>query len=389
MARLYRADNDRLSPKTRLSGAGFGNILDVTDVDMGNSGKTPAVETILRPGQILDHKYRVEKLIGLGGMAAVWAGANKRTGKRVALKMILQSLADSEEMRERFRREALAAGRINHPNVVTVFDVFDHDGRECIVMELLLGEPLADRLARQGLMEPEEAFALLLPALRGVAAAHAHHVIHRDLKPDNVFLCTSADGEYVTTKVLDFGISKIMHPSGESSDLTLAGKSMGTPAYMAPELANGSRMCDRRTDVYGFGAVLYEALSGHRPFQGLEGLQLLDYIIKEPPRPIASFRPDLSPEVLAVVERAMAKDPKDRYRSVESLIGAIESLLPATTISRALTPVVGVPVIPAADMIRRLGEEPRQSRTPWILAGVALAISSALALWAGYTLFRR
>jgi len=358
---------------------------------MGKNGKTPAVETILRPGQILDHKYRVEKLIGLGGMAAVWAGVNKRTGKRVVLKMILQSLADSEEVRERFRREALAAGRINHPNVVTVFDVFEHEGRDCIVMELLLGEPLADRLARQGVMEPDEAFALLLPALRGVAAAHAHHVIHRDLKPLNIFLCTSPDGEYLTTKVLDFGISKIMHPSAEASDLTLAGKSMGTPAYMAPELANGSRILDRRIDVYGFGAVLYEALSGHRPFQGLEGLQLLDQIIKETPRPIASFRSDLSPEVVAVVERAMAKDPKNRYRSVESLIGAIETLLPATTVSRALTPVVGVPVIPAADMLRRSGEtiDPRQSRAPWIVAGAALAISSALALWAGWTIFRR
>ena len=355
---------------------------------MGKNGK--GVETILRPGQILDHKYRVEKLIGLGGMAAVWAGVNKRTGKRVVLKMILQSLADSEEVRERFRREALAAGRINHPNVVMVFDVFDHEGRDCIVMELLLGEPLADRLARQGPMEPDEAFALLLPALRGVAAAHAHHVIHRDLKPHNIFLCTSADGEYITTKVLDFGISKVLLPAGQSGDLTLAGKSMGTPSYMAPELANGSRTLDRRTDVYGFGAVLYEALSGHRPFQKFEGLQLLEHIIKEPPQPIVSFRPDLSPEVIAVVERAMAKDPVERYRSVESLIGAIESLLPAMTLSRALTPVVGVPVIPAADMLRRSGEsgDPRQSRTPWILVGAILGSSLALALWAGWRLLR-
>ena len=380
-----------VSPKERLSVSGFRDILDVTNAGMDKSGKTPGVETILRPGQILDHKYRVEKLIGLGGMAAVWTGVNKRTGKRVVLKMILQSLADSEEVRERFRREALAAGRINHPNVVMVFDVFDHEGRDCIVMEHLLGEPLSDRLARQGLMEPDEAFSLLLPAARGVAAAHAHHVIHRDLKPHNIFLCTSADGEYITTKVLDFGISKIMQPSAESSDLTLAGKSMGTPSYMAPELASGSRVLDRRTDVYGFGAVLYEALSGHRPFQGLEGLPLLDHIIQEPPRPIASFHPDLSPAVVAVVERAMAKDPNDRYRSIESLIGAIESLLPAMTLPRALTPIVGVPVIPAADMIRRSGEtaDSQPSRTPWILVGAILGISLALALWAGYTLFRR
>jgi eukaryotic-like serine/threonine-protein kinase len=358
---------------------------------MGKNGKTPGAETILRPGQILDHKYRVEKLIGLGGMAAVWVGVNKRTGKRVVLKMILQSLAESAEARERFRREALAAGCINHPNVVTVFDVFEHEGHDCIVMELLLGEPLSDRLARQGLMEPEDAFAVLLPALRGVAAAHAHNVIHRDLKPHNIFLCTSPDGEYVTTKVLDFGVAKIMQPMGESRELTLAGNSMGTPAYMAPELASGSRAFDRRTDVYGFGAVLYEALSGHRPFQGPEGPGLLESVVKDTPRPLASFRPDLSPEVIAIVERAMAKEPAKRYRSVESLIGAIESLLPAASVPRALTPVVGVSVIPATDRLRRFSKVANsgRSRTPWIVAGVALAISVALALWTGYTLLRR
>lgn len=341
------------------------------------------IEKLLSPGQILDHKYRIEELIGRGGMGAVWAAEHKRTGKRVVLKMLLQSLADDEEARERFRREALATGRINHPNVVTVFDVFDHEGRDCLVMEHLVGETLADRLARTGPLDPDEAFPLLLPALRGVAAAHAHHVVHRDIKPHNIFLCAGPDGEYVTTKVLDFGISKSVGPAANAKDLTVSGKAMGTPAYMAPELVNGHRISSRRTDVYGFGAVLYETLSGHRPFEGFEGILLFEKIANEPPTPITTFRPGLERDVVALVERAMAKDPQARFRSVEMLIGAIESLLPPAAMLRALTPVVGVPIIPSGDPTRRSGEtaDPRRTRLPWIIAGIMTAVAVGLALW--------
>jgi serine/threonine-protein kinase len=343
---------------------------------------TDAIEKLLSPGQVLDHKYRVENLIGVGGMGAVWAAVNKRTGKRVALKMLLHALLDDEEARERFRREALATGRINHPNVVTIFDVFDHEGCDCLVMEHLSGETLAARLRRTGPLEPDEAFPLLLPALRGVASAHAHQVIHRDLKPHNIFLCTGPDGEYVTTKVLDFGISKILEAAPDGKDLTMAGKAMGTPAYMAPELVSGDRIASRRTDVYGFGVVLYETLTGHRPFEGLKGIPLLKHIANEPPARVASFRPDLDANVVALVERAMAKDPRDRYRSVEMLIGAIESILPAASVLRALTPVVGVPIIPSQGTgPAQESSGSRRLRLPWVVAGVASAIAVGLAAW--------
>jgi eukaryotic-like serine/threonine-protein kinase len=339
-----------------------------------------AIESLVSPGEILDHKYVVENLIGVGGMSAVWAATNRRTGRPVALKMLLQSVAEDEAARERFRLEALAAGRINHPNVVTIFDIFEHGARDCIVMERLVGESLAVRLARAGPLDPAEAFPLLLPALRGVAAAHAHQVIHRDLKPHNVFLCAGPDGAYVTTKVLDFGISKILQPTPGKDDPTNPGKLMCTPPYMAPELAEGDRTARRRTDVYGFGAVLYETLTGHRPFEGLEGMPLLNHIAKLPPTPMTSFRPDLHPDVVALVERAMAKDPRDRYRSVEMLIGAIESLLPAASVLHALTPVVGVPIIPGGGPSPPVGES-SQPRLPWIVAGIATAIAVGLALW--------
>jgi len=342
-----------------------------------------AIEQLLHPGQILDHKYRVEQLIGMGGMGAVWSGVNKRTGKRVALKMLLQSLADNEIARERFRREALAAGRINHPNVVTVFDVFDHEGRDCLVMEYMVGESLADRLARTGPLEPDEAFPLLLPALRGVAAAHVHQVVHRDLKPHNIFLCTGPDGNYVTTKVLDFGISKILEAGPGGEELTMAGKAVGTPNYMAPELLSGNRDVSRRTDVYGFGAVLYETLSGHRPFEGLAGIPLLDQIVHERPTPMTVFQPGLAPDVVALVERAMAKEPRGRFRSIEMLIGAMEYLLPPISKLHPLTPVVGVPIISAAELMGLSGERlaPRRAHLPWIVAGVMSLAALGLGLW--------
>jgi eukaryotic-like serine/threonine-protein kinase len=341
-----------------------------------------AIESLLRPGQVLDHKYVVERLIGIGGMGVVWAAVNKRTAKPVALKVLLERLADDEKARGRFRLEALAAGRINHPNVVTIFDVFEFEGRDCMVMEYLAGETLAERLARTGPLAPEEALPLLLPALRGVAAAHAHRVIHRDLKPHNIFLCAGPGGEYVTTKVLDFGISKIQKAVTSEQDLANTARFMGTPQYTAPELITGQSAAGRRTDVYGFGVVLYEALTGHRPFEGLKGIPLLSHIANEAPASISSFRPDLDPNVVALVERAMAKDPDDRYRSVEMLIGAIEAILPAAAVLGALTPVVGVPIIPP----RGLGTSSesvvlRRPRLPWMIAGIASTIAVGLAVW--------
>jgi serine/threonine protein kinase len=351
---------------------------------MWNAGeqRATALGSLLKPGQVVDRKYRVSHLIGSGGMATVWAGENKRTGKRVALKIIQESLRESEDARERFRREALAAGRINHPNVVTVFDVLDLDGHDCIIMEMLEGETLAERLARKGLLDPDEAFALLLPAMRGVATAHAYRVIHRDLKPHNVFICVDHDGEYVTTKVLDFGISKIIDPAHPPGDLTVAGATVGTPAYLAPEFAYGSRHIDQRADIYGFGVILYETFSGRRPFEGAKTMELFSKILNEDPEPLATYRPDLPAEVLAIVQKAMARDPKDRYRSMESLIGAIESLLPPSPIPRSLTPIRGVPAVPFHEL--RTGERGSRPRL-WAALGAAAATLVGLLLWAMLT----
>ena len=181
----------------------------------------------------MDGKYRVEHLLGQGGMAAVWAGTNERTGKQVALKVILRSLATTRVAQGLFHSEVLAASLVNHPNVVTVFDVIEHEGMACIVMELLEGEPLSSYIARMGFLGVKEATTLLLPAMRGVAAANAQGVIHRDLKPQNIFICMEPDGRIVTTKVLDFGIAVMVERGLDPSAGPIL--PMGTPAYMSPE----------------------------------------------------------------------------------------------------------------------------------------------------------
>ena len=300
-------------------------------------------DSILQPGQLVGERYRVEHLLGQGGMAAVWAGTNERTGKHVALKVILRSLAKTSLAQGLFHSEVLAASLVNHPNVVTVFDVIEHEGMACIVMELLEGEPLGNYIARKGFLGVSDATMLLLPAMRGVAAANAQGVIHRDLKPQNIFICMEPDGRIVTTKVLDFGISVMveqgMDPSGGP------GSAMGTPAYMSPEHILGVAKIDARADVYGFGVLLYEALTGETPFPGEPSPALFDRVLHKAPVSLTVTRPDLPPGLVRIIEKAMAKDRDERFSDVNLMVLALEDeLMPATPAPRLLTPRAGVPM---------------------------------------------
>jgi serine/threonine-protein kinase len=313
---------------------------------MTGEGQTEVIlETTLQPGQLVGGKYRVDRLIGKGGMAEVWAGTNERTGKRIALKAILRSFASSSDAIELFRREALASSRVNHPNVVNVFDVIDHEGMTCIVMEMLEGEPFGTYLKRKGYLGVDEAVALLLPAMRGVAAANAEGVVHRDLKPQNIFICIDPDGRLITTKVLDFGISVIREKSVDSAQVTQLLATHGTPAYMSPEHISGAPDIDGRADVYGFGVLFFEALTGQLPFLGDPGPALLVRILNEPAPQITLFRPDLPARMVEIVHRAMAKDAKDRFATLNDFVRAVEDhMLPPSTLPRSLTPMAGVPM---------------------------------------------
>ena len=306
------------------------------------------LETILRPGQLVGAQYRVEKLIAKGGMAAVWAGVNEHTGKRVALKVILQSFASNCDAIELFRREALAASKVNHPNVVNIFDVIDHGGKTCIVMELFDGENLGSYLQRNGPLSLATTLSLLLPAMRGVAAANAQGVVHRDLKPTNIFLCNSSEGRLITTKVLDFGISVMMKRAGETAAATDQLSMVGTPAYMAPEAIEFSPDIDGRADVYGFGVLFFEALTGKLPFPGPPGLELLKHILTDAAPKVTLYRPDLPSDVVKLIARALAKDPDNRFSDMDHLIRATEDhLLPLLAASGSLTPVSGISLLPS------------------------------------------
>lgn len=274
-----------------------------------------------RMGQVIERKYRVERLLGAGGMGAVFAATHVITGKQLALKWLLPGANEESGAEQRLLREAQATARIDHPNVVNVFDVGRHESGLYLVMELLRGQSLGERMDH-GRLEPNEAVALLMPALRGVAAAHAQGVVHRDLKPDNVFLCVDRHGGYRDTKVLDFGISKLTN--GEELSLTATGMLMGTPCYMAPEQIRGKSGVDIRQDVYAIGVILYELLADGFPFEAQNYSSLLFEIVMTPPKPLAVREPSLPQGLCAVVMRAIAKRPEDRYQDVASLAAELE-----------------------------------------------------------------
>jgi serine/threonine-protein kinase len=270
-----------------------------------------------RPGQIIGEKYRIEAQLGRGGMGVVFRATHLVSRKAVALKWMLRSTTDGAAHR-RLLREALAAGRIDHPNVVDVYDVGEEGPCAYLVMALLHGEALRARLDR-GRLGSSEAIDLLLPALRGVSAAHRAGVIHRDLKPDNIFLCTDPDGTAREAKVLDFGVSAVLAPSALDPTLTDGATILGTPAYMSPEQLASAQDTDERTDVYAFGVILYEALTGQLPFVADSYSGLVLAVAHDPPKPPSDHCPDIPPDLERVILQALSKQRQDRPQTVDSL----------------------------------------------------------------------
>jgi len=277
-----------------------------------------------RVGDIVAGKYRIESVIGEGGMGAVFAAIHTVTEKRVALKWMRPDLVGQHGAVQRFMREAQAAGRLNHPNVVDIYDIGEHDGSPFLVMEHLQGEPLGAALER-ALLSPQQVVRYLIPAMRGVSAAHARGVVHRDLKPDNIFLCKNADGSDREPKVLDFGISKVTSIDGQLNPrLTRTGAVMGTPYYMSPEQLRDAAEIDERTDVYAFGVILYEALTGRVPFDAENYSALILEIATGTPKRPRQLRPEIPEGLERIVLKAMARDPDARYANVDGLGRALE-----------------------------------------------------------------
>jgi len=260
------------------------------------------------PGTELGGKYRVERLLGHGGMGAVYLAENWGIGRKVAIKVLLPQFAFDEELLARFRNEARAASAIHHPGIVEMLDLgVGPSGEPFLVMEALEGESLGTRLRRTGALDLETVVWIALQLLEAIGAAHDTGIIHRDLKPDNVFLVVSPR---TAVKVLDFGISKF-HVEQEPS-LTRTSTVLGTPAYMSPEQARSARAAGPPSDLYALGAILYESLTGAPPFDGQSYNEIVAKVLTEPHRPLRELRPDLPATLTGLVDALLAKSPKDR-----------------------------------------------------------------------------
>ena len=309
-------------------------------------------------GELIAERYELEEVVGTGGMSSVYRAHDRLLERDVALKVLHQEFTADTDYVERFRREARAVAQLSHPNIVTVIDRGEQYGRQYIVFEYVKGENLKALVQRVGPLPEEEAVRLALQIGRALGFAHDNGLVHRDVKPQNVLL--NGDGE---AKVTDFGIARSLDVGG----LTQTGTVMGTSDYIAPEQARGSQV-DTQSDIYSLGAVLYELLTGKVPFPGDNFVAVAMRHINEPPPSVREWRPDVSPRLDALIRRAMAKEPRDRFRSMDELCAELSACLsPETGASGAQTMVVP----------RRRSPADRPSVGPLILLLGGLAVLAA------------
>jgi serine/threonine-protein kinase len=277
----------------------------------------PEEEATLPRGARLG-KYQIVRLLGAGGMGAVYEATHTEIGKRVAIKTLAPAVAAIPGARQRFLREAQLTSRLHHPHVVDLTDMGTEGRVAYLVMEFLAGEDLSHRLERTGPMAPQALVDLLLPVCSALGAAHDAGIVHRDLKPQNIFLANGPQG--VVPKVLDFGISKSSDANADaSSSLTGTGSVIGTPHYLAPEQIKNARTASGLSDQYSLGVILYRCLTDTNPFEGDSVFSVLQAIVTEMPTPLADRRGDLPEGLDRVVARAMNPTPTNRYPTMRSL----------------------------------------------------------------------
>jgi eukaryotic-like serine/threonine-protein kinase len=294
--------------------------------------------TEVSPGALIGRRYRLDALLGEGGMGAVWAATHTVTRQRVALKMLKNRPSLRQDHRRRFWREARAASAVQHPNVVRIHDLFEiEDETLVMVMDLLTGQTLGQLLRAKGQLPLEEIASYLVPAVSAVGTAHALGIVHRDLKPDNIFLVDS--GGSVEVRVLDFGIAKL---SGAEEGVAMAdtitntGAMLGTPYYMSPEQGMGERDVDHRTDIWSFGVILFEALAGARPVEGENLGQVIKRLMSEAILPLDAVVLDLPREITTLVGRMLS-----RSRATRPHLTEVQAVLERHTKARA--PTFGLP----------------------------------------------
>src|SRR6202453_4657677 len=276
---------------------------------------------MIDPGTIVDGRYRVISRLGSGGMADVYLAQDQLLGRDVAVKVLHHHFAEDQEFVERFRREASSAAALSHPNIVAIFDRGEWNGTYYIAMEYVAGRSLKEIVRERGALEPAAAIDIVVQILQAARFAHKRGVIHRDLKPHNVII-----DEEGRARVTDFGIAR-----AGASDMTLTGSIMGTAQYLSPEQAQGL-VVSAASDLYSVGVILYELLTGAVPFEGETAVAIAFKQVSAEPLAPSALRPGLPASLDAVVLRALAKDPAQRYADADALIAALESargMLPA------------------------------------------------------------
>ncbi len=298
---------------------------------------------VLPPATVVGGKYRLGRLIGEGGMGAVYAAEHTGLGVQVAVKLLNESFTTDAKAVTRFRREARAAAAIRHPNIVEVTDTgTDEDGIPFIVMELLEGESLSALLRRERVITPVTAVILTSQILAGLSAAHGKGVVHRDLKPGNILLARMTDGGFAV-KILDFGISKFF-ADNVPQDVTAAGAVIGTPRFMAPEQAVGQPDLDERVDLYSVGVLLYRMVTGRLPFNARTPEGIIQALLEGNSTPPREIQPDLSPALEAVVIKSMAPNRELRFQNALQFIQALQEAVPeAATTSLQLNLALDTP----------------------------------------------
>ena len=322
-------------------------------------------------GRLITDRYELRETVGTGGMSSVYRAFDTLLERHVALKILHEQYGDDEEYVERFRREARAVAQLSHPNIVTVIDRGEDDGRQFIVFELIEGENLKELVERGGPLPVRRVLELGLQVARALAFAHAQGLVHRDVKPQNVLL----NGEGAA-KVTDFGIVRSVDAVGH----TATGTVLGTSHYIAPEQARGERV-DAQTDVYSFGVVLYELLAGEVPYPGDNFLAVAMKHVNEPVPSVLDRRPDTPLRLAGLIDRSLAKTPRERPASMDEVVAELQACLAELEAKGGAeaTMIVRAPV----------AARPRRARTrrsrrllvwPLLLAAVAAALAAAVLL---------
>jgi eukaryotic-like serine/threonine-protein kinase len=333
-----------------------------------------------RVGLVLQGRYRLEERLGAGGMGVVYLAERIGLGRRVAVKFLHADIAAQPQFLLRFEREARAMSRLNHPHCVPVIDFGVVDGAPYLVMEFVAGESLTMVLAR-GPMPLRRALTIMRQILAGLAHAHNEGIVHRDIKPDNVLL-GEATGTGDHARVFDFGLAKVTKRAGTASGL-LGATAIGTPSYMSPEQARGEDV-DARSDLYSCGVVLFQMLTGHKPFTGIDPLDVMRKHVEDPPPRLVDLAPALSPPppLEAAIARALAKDAEARHASAIDFSSELQRVLDLPELAEE--PPAPAPAVEPAEAGPTLAVEPRPtprsglwSAVFWLLVVIVIGVVGA------------